>query len=137
MNRVSTLILLALGTAASLATPAAADLADFDASDESVPRLMNARMAQELRSRAARPGTSAHSPNDTTWVGFNPAYAGSNYWSIGVGHRRPRGTYGPGKGDVLPVPDEGTGYWDWDHPVHGDWACFRTRRRPTTRTAVT
>jgi hypothetical protein len=84
-----------------------------------VPMLMNARVAQEARSRAARLGTSS-SASDTTWVGFNPAYAGSNYWSVGVGNRRPRGVTGPGKGDVVPVPNDDTGYWDWDHPVHGD-----------------
>ena len=102
--------------AALLATPA---LAELGASTEDPPMLMNAQIAREMKARGARLGTSTH-PHDTTWVGYNPAYAGSNYWSIGVGHRWPRGTLGPGKGDIVPVPDDDTGYWDWDHPVHGD-----------------
>jgi hypothetical protein len=113
-----TVALIALG-AASLAKPATADLAGLD---DSRPFLVNPRMQLELRSAAARPRTSTHVPNDTTWVGFNPAYAGSNYWSIGAGHRRP-------PGDTSPVPNDDTGYWDFDHPVHGDslqgWWPFR------------
>src|SRR5215470_4970452 len=101
--------------AMSLAMPALAELTGAD-----MPaRLMNASMAQEVKSRVARLGTSS-AGNDTTFVGYNPAYAGSNYWSIGVGDRHPRGTFGPSKGDIPPVPDADTGYWDWDHPVHGD-----------------
>src|SRR5262249_34490340 len=76
-------------------------------------------MAMEMKSRAARLGTSSVG-NDTTYVGYNPAYAGSNYWSIGVGNHYPRGTFGPSKGDIPPVPNVDTGYWDWDHPGHGD-----------------
>ncbi|HEY2954405.1 MAG TPA: FlgD immunoglobulin-like domain containing protein [Candidatus Eisenbacteria bacterium] len=73
-----------------------------------------------MRSRAVRLGASTHVPNDTTWVGYNPAYAGSNYWSVGVGHRFPPGTFGPAKGDIPANSPDNTGYWDWDHPVHGD-----------------
>jgi hypothetical protein len=109
-------LLLVLG-AAFLAMPA---LAELSGGALDIPgKLMNASMAQEMRSRAAKLGTSTH-PNDTTWVGYNPAYAGSNYWSIGVGHRWPRGTFGASTADIVPVPDDDTGYWDWDHPVHGD-----------------
>ena len=101
--------------ATSLALPALAELTGAD-----IPaRLMNASIAQETKSRAARLGTSS-AGNDTTFVGYNPAYAGSNYWSIGVGDRHPHGTFGPSKGDIVPVPNSDTGYWDWDHPVHGD-----------------
>jgi hypothetical protein len=113
--RTSFVALLPILGSAFLAMPARAELAG----DDAPPMLMNARIAQEMKSRSARLGTQTHA-NDTTWVGYNPAYAGSNYWSIGVGHRWPRGTFGPGKGDIAPVPDDDTGYWDWDHPVHGD-----------------
>jgi hypothetical protein len=102
-----------------LAAPAPPALAEFGEAQDIPGKLMNASMAQDMQSRAARLGTSTHA-NDTTWVGYNPAYAGSNYWSVGVGHRWPRGAFGPGKGDIPPVPDDDTGYWDWDHPVHGD-----------------
>jgi hypothetical protein len=115
MRKLFVALLLVTG-AAALAMPAFAEIG----STADIPgKLMNAQMAQELKSRAARLGTSTH-PNDTTWVGYNPGYAGSNYWSIGVGHRWPRGTFGPAKGDIVPVPNDDTGYWDWDHPVHGD-----------------
>jgi hypothetical protein len=107
--------LLVLG-ALSLVVPAFAELVG---SEDAPAMLMNARIAQDMASRAARPRTSTHS-QDSVWVGYNPAYAGSNYWSIGVGHRRPRGTFGPSKADIPPVPDDDTGYWDWEHPVHGD-----------------
>jgi hypothetical protein len=110
-------VILVTAGAASLAAPVGAQESGYD---EPVPVHSNARMAQDLRSRGARLGAATHVPNDTTYVGFNPAYAASNYWSVGVGHRRPRGAYGPGKGDIPPVPDDDTGYWDWEHPVHGD-----------------
>ena len=106
---------LAVVGAAFLAMPALAELTGADTPG----MLFNAAMAQELKSRVAKLSTS-QAGNDTTWVGYNPAYAGSNYWSIGVGNRWPRGTFGPGKGDIVPVPNSDTGYWDWDHPVHGD-----------------
>jgi hypothetical protein len=103
----------------ALAFLAAPAMAEQLGNDDIPAKLMNAAMAQESRSRATRLSSSTHA-NDTTWVGYNPAYAGSNYWSVGVGHRWPRGTFGPSKGDIPPVPNDDTGYWDWDHPVHGD-----------------
>ena len=111
--------LFAILFALVLAPPPAAR-AELGTTEETPAMLMNGRVQAAMRSRTTRPGTSAHAPSETTWVGYNPAYAGSNYWSIGVGHRRPRGTFGAGKADVVPVPDEDTGYWDWEHPVHGD-----------------
>ena len=39
---------------------------------------------------------------------------------IGVGTRRPPGTHGSAKSDIPVIPNSRTGYWDWDHPVHGD-----------------
>ena len=110
-------VLVAVG-ASALARPVSAGIDALHSSDDT-PILANGRVAQEMKTRAARLGVSSHA-SDTTYVGFNPAYAGSNYWSVGVGHRWPRGAYGPGKGDIPPVPDADTGYWDWDHPVHGD-----------------
>src|SRR5262249_24734383 len=110
-------LLLVLG-AAILAMPALAELNGSGGSD--IPgKLYSPSMAMEMKSRAARLGTSSVG-NDTTYVGYNPAYAGINYWSIGVGNHYPRGRLGPSKGDIPPVPNVDTGYWDWDHPVHGD-----------------
>ena len=110
--------LLIMG-AALMAAPAWAELG---LTSDIPGKIMNARIGEEMRSRASRLGTSdsGYNPTDTTWVGYNPAYAGSNYWSIGVGDRRPKGVTGPDKADVLPVKDEDMGYWDWDNPVHGD-----------------
>jgi hypothetical protein len=109
MKWILALTLIALGTASF----AFADDGDVTPTPPGCPIRVNPRLTQELREQAARLGVSAHVPNDTTYVGYNPAYAGSNYWSIGVGHRRP-------PGDISPVPDADTGYWDWEHPVHGD-----------------
>jgi hypothetical protein len=118
MRKLFVALLLVVG-AAFLALPA---FAEFGLSSDTPGKIMNAQTAEEMRSRASRLGTSdsGYNPTDTTWVGYNPAYAGSNYWSIGVGDRRPRGVTGNTKADVLPVKDEDMGYWDWDHPVHGD-----------------
>lgn len=81
-------------------------------------RIVQPQMTRALRSSAARPRTAA-STSDTTWVGYHPGYAASNYWSIGVGARRP-----PAGGD-----DSRRGYWDFETPVHGDtlqgWSAHR------------
>jgi hypothetical protein len=118
MRKLFVALLLVVG-AAFLALPA---FAEYGLSSDTPGKVMNAQIAEEMRSRASRLGTSdnGYNPTDTTWVGYNPAYAGSNYWSIGVGDRRPNGVTGPNKADVLPVKDEDMGYWDWDNPVHGD-----------------
>ena len=100
----ATLLLLAGATAilANLAF-AATD------GDEFPGKLLNAQMAKELRSRVAQTGASALS-SDTTYVGYNSAFAGSNYWSIGIGGNEP----------VAGSNTARQGYWDFDHPVHGD-----------------
>src|SRR5262245_20218485 len=98
MNRSLVAVLLAVGLM-SRACPARAEFPDRDGEGIISAKLMNARIAGELSLRAGALGTSNH-PSDTTWVGYNPAYGGSNYWSIGVGHRYNRGTFGPGKGDI-------------------------------------
>ena len=105
MRRLSISTTLALG----MVTLVARASAELGGSDDLRPVLMNARIAEAKARRVSRPGTSSHVDNDTTWVGYNPAYAGSNYWSIGVGNRRPRGATGPGPGEVLPVPDADKG----------------------------
>ena len=115
MNRFLIPTLIALG-AATLTRPVSADFEE-QATPPGCPILINPRLTQEVRSQAAHLRMSSHVPNETTFVGFNPAYAGSNYWSIGVGHRWSRGVSG---GAPVPVPNADTGYWDWDHPVHGD-----------------
>jgi flagellar hook capping protein FlgD len=118
MSRRFAAVLFVFG-AAFVAGPAGAEFPDRTSGPDISPMLVNARIAREMTSRAMALGTSTHL-SDTTWVGYNPAYAGSNYWSVGVGHRWPRGTYGASKSDIVPVPNDDTGYWDWDHPVHGD-----------------
>jgi hypothetical protein len=110
MRRLFILCLVLAPTLAPFAATASGDQCCVDC----LPKLMNAQMVQDLAS--VTPKVDAC----TTYVGYNPAYAASNYWSIGVGNRRPRGAFGPSKGDIPPVPNQDTGYWDWDHPVHGD-----------------
>ena len=118
MRKLFVALLLVVG-AAFLALPA---FAEIGLSSDTPGKVMNAQIAEEMRSRASRLGTSdsGYNPTDTTWVGYNPAYAGSNYWSIGIGDRRPKGVSGPNKADVIFVKDEDMGYWDWDRPVNGD-----------------
>ncbi len=117
--------LLALLLALASGTPRPAAAQD----DAALPaRLDNAQIRGELGSRAARARVSA-GPSDTTFVGFNPAYAGSNYWSIGVGNYRP----------LAGGDNSRYGYWDFDVLVHGDslqgW--FPARRRYTTTGGIT
>lgn len=115
MRKSFVALLLLLGAAATLATGAWA-FGD-PASDGDILKFKQATSAQDLRaSRASRFGTQVPG-NDTTWVGYNPAYAASNYWSIGVGN----GFNAPG----------GTGVWDLETPVQGDslqgWWTYRVK----------
>jgi hypothetical protein len=95
-----------LGTLASPASAAIEEVLDH-------PVLKNAQMAQELRSRAGRLGTSAGN-SDTTWIGYTPsAVSAANWWGVYAGFGKD-GYYRPVNG----VPHKGT--WDWETPVHGD-----------------
>jgi hypothetical protein len=77
------------------------------------PVLKNAQMSQELRSRAARLGTSAGN-YDTTFIGYTPsAVSATNWWGVYAGSGKD-GYYRPVNG----VPHRGA--WDWEAPVHGD-----------------
>lgn len=98
-------------------------------------KLMNARMSQELLTRAAKLGSSTvPAVNDTVFVGYNSDYAGSNYWSIGQGDGR------------YPVSAPAGGYkglWTWEYPIHSDslegWWPIRMQHTNTsaaTRTDV-
>jgi hypothetical protein len=114
MRKSFVALLLIIG-AAALANLAYAAVTDEFGSGEVYGKLMNAQMAKEMRTLAAKQGAFSHipTPNDTTYVGYNPAYSSNNYWSIGVGNRHPNGT-------IVPPPNAFRGYWDWESPVHGD-----------------
>jgi hypothetical protein len=113
MRKSFVALMLAFGAIATLATGAFANPRDvFSGSDDNVKKMY----LHPLHSSAARLGSSALSA-DTTWVGYNPAYATktnnrgqANYWSVGVGGNEP-----PAGGD-----NSRRGYWDWENPVHGD-----------------
>src|SRR6058998_627936 len=111
MRKLFAALLLVLG-AALLVMPA------FAQEDQGL-KLVNAKLSQEL-SRAARPGGSSIDPglNDTTYVGYNPAFAGSNYWSIGTGKRFPPPVFGTNSVGV--ITNDRRGFWDWDAAIHGD-----------------
>jgi hypothetical protein len=67
----------------------------------------------ELRSRAARLGTSSGA-SDTTWIGYTPGHQGpGNWWSIYSGFGKD-GFYRPVNGQ----PHKGV--WDFETPVSGD-----------------
>src|SRR5436190_1361073 len=90
-------------TALLLSPPASAD-GDNPYPDNNCARLFNADFIRRLQSPGARAAVAAAA--ESVWVGYSPAYAGSNYWSVGVGPNRPGAQVG--------------GNWDWEHPVHGD-----------------
>ncbi len=99
---ITALIVVAVCLAATQLATAMPDAPIFG---DLPPKLMNAQMARELR-----PGAPGPCPNETTYVGFNPGYASSNYWSIGVGARRPNSGGG----------NSSYGYWGWDQAPQGD-----------------
>ena len=91
-------------------------------------KLQNARISQELLSRASKLGVSSTpSPNDTVYVGYNAAFAGSNYWSVGKGHPK--------------LPYNQMGMWTWEYRVHGDslqgWWPMRTTHTNASAAART
>jgi hypothetical protein len=105
--------LLFLGVAVSSANLALA----YDGVQDPVAgeKLINAQMNSELRSRAARLGTSTSAQDlDTTWIGFTPGHKGpGNYWSIYSGHGK--------EGFLRPVNGQpGKGIWNWETPINGD-----------------
>src|SRR5262249_40876079 len=69
-------------------------------------RLINADFTRRLHQQAAAQHPAVASAAESVWIGYDPAYSGSNYWSVGVGANRPGAQVG--------------GNWDWEHPVHGD-----------------
>jgi hypothetical protein len=87
-------------------------------SDDMAPRLQNANIARELRTRAAKLGVSS-STEDTTWVGYTPGKfnATNNWFSIGSG---------TDKSGVFNRPPAQGGLWDFEPTsgsyVHGDSA---------------
>lgn len=92
--------MLAFGALATLATVAFAGSSDDFVSESR--RLSDLQRAAKLRSLA---------DGDTTWVGYNPAFASAdNPWEIGVGANRP----------FAGSNNSRRGYWDFDTPVAGD-----------------
>ncbi len=104
-------LLLSIG-AASLAPSLAAAFDDLAGNPQ--PKLLNARMAQELRSRAASLPTSA-TIIDTVYVGYTPGHTADNWWSIWSGSDK----FHDG-GPYHRPPVQG-GMWDFEPPYpHGD-----------------
>ena len=107
MRKSFVTLLLLMGATASMANLA---FAGIDNEVGEGLKLMNAQMAQELKSRVAKLRTSGAKP-DSIYIGYSPLYprsgspADANYWKVGRGDYRP------------PAPG---GYWDWETPVAGD-----------------
>jgi hypothetical protein len=94
--------LLAVGAIATLATGAFAQEDVFADGVVKARRLSDVQRAAKLRGQA---------DGDTTYVGYNPAFAGANNpWQVGVGAYRPY----PGSNNAR------RGFWDWDTPIAGD-----------------
>jgi len=101
MRKAIVALLLLVG-AAAFATNGA--LASTD--DNMAPKLQNAGLAKELRTRAAKLQTSATTV-DTTWVGYTPGKfnASNNWYSLGSGSDKfstPTGPYNrpPAQGSI-------------------------------------
>jgi hypothetical protein len=78
------------------------------------PKLMNATMARELQTRAAKLGTSATSV-DIVYVGFTPGHTSDNYWSIWSGSDKFH------DGGPFHRPPAKGAMWDFEPPYpHGD-----------------
>jgi len=107
MKKVLATLLLSMGVAAfsaSMALSAVSDDMDLQ------PKLQNARMAQELQTRAASLATSA-TDVDTNYVGFTPGKSASNYWSIWSGTDK----FHDGGPYHRPFAGQG-GMWDFEGP---------------------
>jgi len=113
MRKSVVALLLLAGAAATLANTA---VAHEELGLDVGSKLVNAQMQREMRSAAARTGTSA--VGDTTYVGFVPGkVTATNYWGVGKGTFK---VYSTNVADY--------GYWGWDNDgvhnniaeVHGD-----------------
>jgi hypothetical protein len=94
--------LLAVGALATLATGVFAQEDVFSDGVVKARKLTDLQRASKLRGQA---------DGDTTWVGYNPAFAGpGNPWQIGVGANMP----------FAGSNNARRGYWDWDTPIGGD-----------------
>ncbi|HTK32409.1 MAG TPA: FlgD immunoglobulin-like domain containing protein [Candidatus Saccharimonadaceae bacterium] len=132
MRKSYVALLLMVGAAALTANLAIAQ--ESGIGDQVQPRLTNANISAQLRSRAANLGVSSTpSPNDTVWVGYSGLPGATNYWKVGKGPNRP--TQGPGVGT--------DGVWSWETPVHGDsmqgwWSirCFHANASGAVRVDV-
>jgi hypothetical protein len=104
---------LALSCLALLCSAPAFAQEDGQPEAEGTPHLVNPRLLEAMRSRAAKTGVS-YAAGETTWVGRRPGAA--NYWEVGVGPNRPG--------------VNSNGAWTFDTPVHGDsvqgWWSLRT-----------
>jgi hypothetical protein len=124
MRKSLVALLLSMGVTAFAANLAAA-AANVDESIGLQPKQMNAEMARELYSRAARLQTSANDV-DTVYIGYTPGHGADNYWSIWSGSDK----FHP-DGQWHRPPARG-GMWDWEGPygdVKGDslqgWTPYR------------
>lgn len=107
MRKSFVALLLLLGALATLATAAYAVVSTDDQPSFS-DGIAKLRPLGEV-SRAAK--LRGQADGDTTYVGYNPAYAGpNNYWDVGVGAYRP----------FAGSNNARRGYWDWDVVVKGD-----------------
>jgi hypothetical protein len=127
MRKAIVALLLLAGATAYATNGAFASASNTD--DNLAPKLMNAGLAKELRTRAARLQTSATTV-DTTWIGYSPGKfnAANNWFSIGSGSDKfsvPTGPYNrpPAQGAL----------WDFEPTagayLHGDsaqgWTPYR------------
>jgi FlgD Ig-like domain len=109
----STLALLLLIIGATLLAPSPSGAFDFGG-EVPQPKLMNAKIAGDLQSRASQLGASSTTV-DTVFVGFTPGHTADNYWSIWSGSDKFH------DGGPYHRPPARGGMWDFEGPYpHGD-----------------
>jgi FlgD Ig-like domain len=97
-------------------------------------KLMNAKIAHDMHSRAATLGvSSAQALNDTVYVGYSSQISASdpnNYWRVGavgggnpalnIAQPTPGGKPRPHQSGPSGSQTNTDGLWTWENPVHGD-----------------
>ncbi|MBI1798402.1 MAG: hypothetical protein HYR73_01810, partial [Candidatus Eisenbacteria bacterium] len=113
MRKSYVALLLLIG---AVAVTANAALAQLGGEDNVGMKLMNAQIAQQMHSRAAKLGVST--TNDTVFIGYSTAGAVTNYWKVGKGATKPR----PHQSGPAPAFSQTNtdGWWTFENPVNGD-----------------
>jgi FlgD Ig-like domain len=130
MRKTYVALLLLVGAVALTANAAFAQVGE----DNIGSKLMNAKIAHDMHSRAANLGVSSNQAiNDTVYVGYSSQISASdpnNYWRVGavgggnpalnIAQPTPNGKPRPHQSGPSGSQTNTDGMWTWENPVHGD-----------------